>query len=74
MYNAANYIRRFVSVWVKCLANVVLIGGKNSSQVNRERYAVLKWGSYQAMKRMEHVQSNHQLAMKPRISQWSFDG
>lgn len=39
MYNAANYVRRFVSVWVKCLANVVLFGGKNSSQLSRERYA-----------------------------------
>lgn len=25
MYIAANYIRRFVSVWVKCLADVVLL-------------------------------------------------
>lgn len=69
MYNAANYVRRFISVWVKCLANVVLFGGKISSQLNRERYAVLKGGNYQAMKRMEHVESNYQLAMKPHICQ-----
>lgn len=44
MYNAANYIRRFVSVWIKRLADVVLVD-KIQVQLNRECYAVLKRGA-----------------------------
>ena len=62
MYNAANYISRLVSVRVKRLADVVLLGLKKI-QVSSVKNVMLYWrgGSYQAVKRMKHVESNHRL-------------
>lgn len=66
MYNAANYISCFVSVRVKCLADVVLLGLKKFKSAHLRTLCCTVGGgkgggSYQAMKRMEHVESNHRL-------------
>ena len=65
---AADYIRRSVSVRVKWSADVVLLGLKFKSAQLRMPCCVGGSG-YQAMKRMEHVKSKHQLATTPRIWQ-----